>query len=301
MDVKSCSGILGQKYEIGRLKLKGGHCVAATLALRRREINEAITSAVKGFQPPAVQEIRAEERADGDLQALFSGETIKRTLGDLLWTSAGNYPQAEAAVKEIFLANLTASQQTIRGLNGLAEIFNPFTVNWRRGEGSSFDFTGDQYVPFLVQDTTGTGTILEAGGLTRLETGVGLESMPMQAGYSVKNGLIVADWRNAVRVKFLLEWATKLPLAFLPHYRDCSLIDTRYTAEPQMEAVVDACMLRNRVLSFFWRGISGGNYSEWPQVTVFDPTEGRSGSLLRNPGVQETAAIFLTLAKEKIA
>jgi hypothetical protein len=290
--MSGCSGILGKKFAIGHVgKQWNGPCVAAAQALARKEINNEISSLVTAFRPPVVQ-VNNELRAEG----LFTGETVERTLGDVLWTASAEHKEAFAAVERFFRASLAAAKIKIRGLNGLGEIFYPFSVISDRE--LQVDYAGDAYRPFLATDTPGMRALLEAGGFTRCETPENLKPFPkMLAGYSVKAGAIVTDWSNANAIKHVLEWATNLPLSFFPHYRAASEVGGYFTGLYRMATVVEACGLRERKVSVFWAGLSGSGV--FPRVAINDPDSGEKPGPFGEIDSQTIAAVLLTLAKEK--
>ena len=280
------SGILGTRQTIGRLDQTGGFRAAAAQVLHRAEIKSAIAGVISGFQAPIVNERRT---------VSGPGETIDRTLGDVLWTAQEDHAEAFAALRGIVWTNLRSGQLTLNGVKDLGETFGPFHVR---------DYL---YWPMLLRDTAATRTILAAGGLTRLESADGLDLTPVLAAYAVKDGTIVTDWRNAKNIMTLISWAAEASLAFLPYYQALSDVEFGNPAGRAMEQIINYCQLGGRNLSLFWLGRSSvpaaGGAGWMPQVAVIDPVEKIIlHHSLRGPQAPQTAAILLTLvAGRKIA
>ena len=286
--MSGCAGILGTRCDIGHFGT-GGFRATAAQTLSRKAIREQITGVVPDFQPPVVNRLIC----GGKPETFFNGQTLEdRTLADILWTVAEDHGNAFTALRKIFQANLQMAGLTLKeGIKSLGEVFGPFYVR---------DYL---YCPILVQDTSATRTLLEAGGLTRLESAEGLASTPVRAAYAVKDGLIVTDWRNAHNVRLLSEWAINVSLAFLPYYKAVNDVELGNPATRAIVQIINACQLGGRNLSFFWLGRSSvpaaGSDGWMPHAAVIDPPKAISLPSLRDSRAPQTAAIFLTPATEK--
>lgn len=309
------ANILTQTVPVPRIS--GTRSALSAQALHNPTVADRIRTVAPNFTPPKV-ELKPDELRNTELkdlaQSVLRGETDNTTIGDLLWSSR-RYPEVESALRDIIAKNMAGQKVSTLGLNDLGRIGNPFSVYWSKPNGKQatpvqfqylrlttayIDYCGTDYKPFIMGAGPLSKQLLDIAGFRQIKgkSSGDLPSISYPSEYGEKKGVIVVDWNNANRIKDLLSWTTGLPLGFMPLYRDASLIDTSYSGHPQMEAILKAVGrgFLEGIPSVFWMGISGFSYSEHPQVTVFDKTLGKSGSL-SDRGTAEKAAILFTIGK----